>query len=214
MSDTPQESDKFYLRSGLHLLPQGDDEIFVRAGSRAAFSKVICDEQGRRLLTRVIQASLNPTDIDSLASRLDASREDVQALTERLLDEGVFVRPSQQRELHVLIISDGHIGSALKTTLDAMDELTVSKYAADTDLYGIEEAISSSNLVVVATDMLRPRLNHEVNSLSHEVGVPVLFAYADGPEVQIGPLVYPGETACYACFEVQDEGARHLRDEF
>lgn len=214
MSDTQQTSNQFHLQSGLHLLPQGDDEIFVRAGSRAAFSKVIRDEQGRHLLTHVVQSSIKPTDVESLAARLNTSNDDVQAIVNRLLDEGVFVRPMQQRELHVLLISDGRIGSALYTTLEAMNATVVSRLNASSDLEEIEAAMPDVGLVVVSTDMLRPCLNNDVNTLSYEIGVPVLYVYADGPDVQVGPLVYPGETACYACFEVQDEGARHLRDEF
>jgi bacteriocin biosynthesis cyclodehydratase domain len=204
------------LRSGLYLLPQGDDEIFVRSGSRAAFSKVIRDEERRRILTRLIQETpqaANPTEI---AERLGADVETVRLLVERLINEGVLETAASQRVHTIVLIGAGNMRDSVLRMLSVMDGLIVQEIAPVEFLDGLADEVLGGDaaVAVVATDRLYPRLNHATNELALELGFPVLYLYADGPEVQIGPLVQPGESACYSCFEVQDEGARHLRDEF
>ena len=89
-----------------------------------------------------------------------------------------------------------------------------ARYAEPFSTVQYDPVLSSIDLFIVATNVLRPVLNHTANEIAHELSIPLLYVFADGPEIQVGPMVYPGETACYTCFEVQDEGARHLRDEF
>lgn len=214
MTQTIDTMEQLQLRTGLYLLPHGDDEIFVRDGSRAAFSKVIRDEDRRRLLTSIVQSATRPVDVAELATRLEVGEAEVRTLTARLEEEGVLERKRHVNSLKVLVISDGRIGDSLRNVLVDMPDVQVE----NADVAGIDEDLEATmggmGLVVVATDCLRPSLNHEVNAVAHDLCVPVLYCYADGPDVQVGPLVHPGETACYSCFEVQDEGARHLRDEF
>lgn len=214
MTQTIDTMEQLQLRTGLYLLPHGDDEIFVRDGSRAAFSKVIRDENGRRLLTSIVQNAIQPVDVAELATRLDVGETEVRTLTDRLEKEGVLERKRHLNSLQVLIISDGRIGESLQNVLVDMPDVQVENADAEGTDEDLEAAMGGMGLVVVATDSLRPSLNHEVNAVAHDLHIPVLYCYADGPDVQVGPLVYPGETACYSCFEVQDEGARHLRDEF
>jgi bacteriocin biosynthesis cyclodehydratase domain-containing protein len=78
----------------------------------------------------------------------------------------------------------------------------------------IERAAAEGELLVLATTHLRPALSLRVNELAIERGVTVLHVCLDGPEARIGPVVVPGVTACYACWESQDEGSRHLRHDF
>ena len=214
MTQTFEPMERLQLRTGLHLLPHGDDEVFVRDGSRAAFSKVIRDEDRRRLLTSIIQSATRPVDVAELATTLDVGEANVRALTDRLEEEGVLERERHVNSLQVLIIGTGRMANSLRAVVAEMPGVEVADAVTEGDDEDLEAAMAGMGLVVVATDSLHPRLNHEVNALAHDLRVPVLYCYVDGPDVQIGPLVYPGETACYSCFEVQDEGARHLRDEF
>ena len=214
MTQTVETMERVQVRTGLYLLPHGDDEIFVRDGSRATFSKVIRDEDRRRLLTSIIQSATQPVDVAELASKLEVDEADVRTLTDRLEEEGVLERKRHLNSLQVLVIGDGQIGDSLRNIVDDMPEIQVADSVNEVDDMALEAAMTGMGLVIVATDSLRPHLNHEVNAAAHYLRVPVLYCYADGPDVQVGPLVYPGETACYSCFEVQDEGARHLRDEF
>jgi len=78
----------------------------------------------------------------------------------------------------------------------------------------IDRAAAAGEFVVLATTHLRPALSLRVNELAIERGVTVLHVCLDGPEAHVGPVVVPGVTACYACWETQDEGSRHLRHDF
>lgn len=213
-TDIDQEV-KLQLRSGLYLLPQGDDEIFVREGSRAAFSKVIRDEQNRRILSKLVQKATIPGTIGELADRLEMTTADIEPVVQRLVEDHIMHPVRQTREYSIAVVSEGNLGTALLNVVGDMEG--VSAAAADPEELTsgqLDAVLGGSDLLVVATTVLRPALNHAANEIAHEFMVPVLFVFADGPEVQVGPMVYPGETACYTCFEVQDEGARHLRDEF
>lgn len=215
MSIEVDQEMKLQLRSGLHLLPQGDDEVFVREGSRAAFSKVIRDEQNRRILSKLVQKATVPGTLGELADRLEMTTEDIEPVVQRLVEDDIMHPVSEVKDYSIAVVSEGNLGAALLNVMGDMD--AVSATAADPeDLTSgqLDAVLGESDLLVVATTVLRPALNHAANEIAHEFTIPVLFVFADGPEVQVGPMVYPGETACYTCFEVQDEGARHLRDEF
>lgn len=77
MTQTVETMERVQVRTGLYLLPHGDDEIFVRDGSRATFSKVIRDEDRRRLLTSIIQSATQPVDVAELATKLEVDEADV-----------------------------------------------------------------------------------------------------------------------------------------
>jgi bacteriocin biosynthesis cyclodehydratase domain-containing protein len=67
---------------------------------------------------------------------------------------------------------------------------------------------------VVAPDGLRPGLSHAVNEAAAELGVPWLNVAVDGTELLVGPIVIPGLTACFNCFEICDEAGRQHRNDF
>jgi bacteriocin biosynthesis cyclodehydratase domain-containing protein len=76
------------------------------------------------------------------------------------------------------------------------------------------DLLSGARLAVVAIDGMRPGLSHAVNEAAAEAGVPWLNVAADGPELLVGPIVVPGLTACFNCFEVFDESGRQHRHDF
>lgn len=199
------------LRSGLHVLPHGFDEVFVRDGARAAFSKVIKDPRRRQLLARVVQHSTEPVSASGLAQVLDAPLVDTTELVDQLIQAGVVtVVEAPPTPLSILVVGDQTYARYLRRDLGELEHVAL-RPAEPVDPPG---DLTGVDLVVVATDHLRPALNHEVNAAGHDASVPVLFSYIDGSELTIGPLVVPGESACYLCFDMQDEGARHLRDEY
>ena len=203
------------LRTGLHILPHGADEIFVRAGSRAAFSKVIKDPGRRQLLARIVQEATEPVSTDDLAATLGASAPDVADLLKQLLDAEVITTVARdQAGRTVQVIGDGRLARYLTADLSEIDKVAGAVRVGADAWRESDVAELTGDLVVVATDHLHPALNHEVNAAAHDSGTPVLFCHIDGTELVVGPLVLPGESACYLCFDVQDEGARHLRDEF
>lgn len=81
-----------------------------------------------------------------------------------------------------------------------------------------DEALASllddSDLVVLALDGFRPSLLHRLNRAAVAAGRPWLPVYADGSELIIGPLVVPGESACYNEHEIQHESSRALLREY
>jgi bacteriocin biosynthesis cyclodehydratase domain-containing protein len=203
------------LRSGLHVLPHGFDEIFVREGARAAFSKVIKDPRRRMLLARLVQLTTEPVTAIQLAELLEASVADTTELVDQLVEAGVVAPVTAPPALlSVLLVGDGRYADYLRRDLAELDHLNLREPTALLSSEEESPELDGVDLVVVATDHLRPALNHEVNAACHEAMVPVLFSYIDGSELTIGPLVVPGDSACYLCFDMQDEGARHLRDEY
>ena len=208
------------LRTGLYLLPHGDDEIFVRDGSRSAFSKIVSDPDRRRLLTCVVQAAAAPVSAQSLA---EAWSEDLSALSsiiDQLADAGVLA-PIERAAPTTLValLGQGHVARTTELLAQGTDHLSIIR---PTDLEDVatllderrEDDPAGPVVIAVANDALDPELALDANALALERHVPVVFTHVDGTEAVVGPFVIPGETACYLCHDLQDEGARHLRDEF
>ena len=56
-------------------------------------------------------------------------------------------------------------------------------------------------LLVYCSDRFDPALCRELNKIALDLALPLIF-YRRGPHsIEIGPLVLPGETACFACYE-------------
>lgn len=69
---------------------------------------------------------------------------------------------------------------------------------ADADL---RSSLSAADVAVLATDADRPGVAGAFNELAHETGTPWLLAQVRGFDGLVGPVVFPGETACYRCLE-------------
>ncbi|QUJ67505.1 TOMM precursor leader peptide-binding protein [Photobacterium sp. GJ3] len=69
--------------------------------------------------------------------------------------------------------------------------------------YSIQDNPSSdrleSSLIVVCSDSDNVSYFSELNQLSFEKALPVLFASIDKSDVRIGPLVIPEQSSCYQC---------------
>lgn len=208
------------LKTGLYILPHGDDEVFVRDGSRAAFSKIVKDPKRRRLLSRVVQAATDPICIGSLA---EAWTEDPDALSEivdQLTDAGVLVPiETQTQTITVRLLGEGVVADTLAGFAHGDDRFEVVTYGSLPDLQAFLDDHESgpepdTSVIAVCTDALDPALCLDANAVAIQYAIPIVFAHVDGVEAVIGPFVIPGETACYLCHDLQDEGARHLRDEY
>lgn len=60
-----------------------------------------------------------------------------------------------------------------------------------------------ADLVVACLDRGLSSANHWLNAASVATGVPALYAELRGPTALVGPLVVPGETACYLCWRMR-----------
>ena len=217
-TETIDDAPQYRLRTGLHILPHGDDEVFVRDGSRSAFSKIVRDSGRRRLLSRVVQAATEPVSAPQLAERWDEDGEALSDIVAQLADSGVLVAAdAKAASVSVLLLGSGTLADTLTGLADSDDRITVTRHA---DLPALQEALDSDDptgdaqIIAVVGDALDPALCLDANALALEYRIPAVYAHVDGPEAIVGPLVIPGETACYLCHDLQDEGARHLRDEY
>ncbi|MBL7500335.1 TOMM precursor leader peptide-binding protein [Frankia sp. CNm7] len=86
--------------------------------------------------------------------------------------------------------------------------------SVDDDPDTVGAIVDDTDVVVLALEGFRPALLHRVNRVAVAAGRPWLPVYADGSEMIVGPLVVPGESACYNEHEIQHESSRVLRREY
>lgn len=207
------------LRTGLYILPHGDDEVFVRDGSRSAFSKIVRDSGRRRLLARVVQSATQPISAQGLAESWHEDDASLHDIVSQLAEAGVLVALDESpSRVGVALIGEGGLADTLTALAGDDDRLDVTRYD-DLDAlragFGTDEEPGvEAGVIAVVGDVLDPALCLDLNALALEYRVPAVYAHVDGTEAVIGPFVIPGETACYLCHDLQDEGARHLRDEY
>lgn len=80
--------------------------------------------------------------------------------------------------------------------------------------------VADADVAVFAADVTCPDIANAFNELADETGTPWMLAQVRGFDGLVGPVVYPGETACYRCLErrieanIDDPGsyARYLDD--
>ena len=149
-----------------------------------------------------MQELTTPRTLSELADRLQTTIEHIEPIVQRLVEDEVICPLGEKKECSVALIGEGSVGEALLKLLSDMEGISVTEGDAEALLTGqLDTVLSMSDLFVVATNVLRPVLNHTANEIAHELRIPLLYVFADGPEIQVGPMVYPGETACYTCFE-------------
>lgn len=61
--------------------------------------------------------------------------------------------------------------------------------------------LNDADAAVVATDSDRPSIVSAFNEVAYETGTPWMLAQVRGFDGLVGPVVFPGETACYRCLE-------------
>ncbi|WP_226023683.1 TOMM precursor leader peptide-binding protein [Halomicrobium salinisoli] len=75
----------------------------------------------------------------------------------------------------------------------------------------LRDALAASDFGVVAVDRPYPWITATMNDVAHETGTPWTLGVVDGVDGQVGPTVYPGETACYECFRDRADAATRSR---
>lgn len=91
--------------------------------------------------------------------------------------------------------------------------------AESADLLGLRnvvdvDAITADSLLIVASNLNDPTLFSQMNARAVGVGARVLFVHRNQGRLVIGPLVIPGETACYACYLTRRRASAKFKDEF
>ncbi|MFB6283607.1 MAG: TOMM precursor leader peptide-binding protein [Halobacteria archaeon] len=65
----------------------------------------------------------------------------------------------------------------------------------------LEREVDRAEYILYVSEKPRPKLLEELNKLCHEYGTPWSIGQILGFDGMVGPTVFPGETACYRCFE-------------
>jgi len=78
----------------------------------------------------------------------------------------------------------------------------------------LRELMKEVDLTIIAVESFLPRLLYGVNAIAHEEGRPFLSCFTDGGLGIVGPLVVPGETACFNCFGIGFEASMHQHSQF
>ncbi|MGH7102642.1 MAG: TOMM precursor leader peptide-binding protein [Acetobacteraceae bacterium] len=82
--------------------------------------------------------------------------------------------------------------------------------AIDPALKLLRDWIGSADLLVTATTDAPARLFEGINELALMAARPWLYGNADGSALDIGPLVLPYETGCFACLDLRRKSAREF----
>lgn len=128
----------------------------------------------------------------------------------------------------ITVVGAGAVGTAVVTDLagagvDTIEYLSLSpdthpldSAQVDTTLTPLDktdlaESVSSSEFAMFAADRPYPSIVTKLNELAHETETPLATAVVNGFDGQVGPTIYPGETACYDCFRTRANAATNSR---
>lgn len=81
---------------------------------------------------------------------------------------------------------------------------SVAGGAPSLDIDVVRRLAEDADLMIGAFDRGYAAAHHWINRVALETGVPALFVAAGGLRVTVGPLVVPGETACFMCWRMRE----------
>ena len=228
----PRPTTEALIRNpSLHVIRCNADEIVVRSGTRSKTSQTLADDERRGLLADVVeQLSLSATPAELLERLPGADAADVDQLLAQLVEHRVVttldaaesglvhygLQRSEERAIaarRVAVVGSGAIATAVRANLADLGVTDVVDAAEGPDLGDgvLADLFDDADLVVVATDEPDLSLLYRCNGAAIETGTPWLSTHADGPELVIGPLFRPGETACFNDYDIQEEAGRTFR---
>jgi bacteriocin biosynthesis cyclodehydratase domain-containing protein len=182
--------------------------------SPTAPSTIDCDTRSRQLLYwgRHLAITRSASSSKEVERRLARARLVVVgtgvfgAVTSDLLGRSGF------HQLKVLAWNDDGLmeQSAGKAPVALADFHRLATTAVDPALLLLRDWCDGADLLVTATCDAPGALFRNVNDLLIRSGTPGLFGNTDGSAIDIGPLVQPYETACYACLELRRQSAQEF----
>lgn len=86
-----------------------------------------------------------------------------------------------------------------------------SKLDNEEDIFNI---FKTSDFVILCLEFFSPKIFHTINKVGIQTKKPWALVYIDGSEGMIGPIIIPGETACYNELEIQREACIGFKDEY
>lgn len=131
-----------------------------------------------------------------------------------------FRRTERERleSQQVLVVTLGEMGAMVAEDLLAMGVGEVALHRPTNDPEGepdvaqnddlslvddidLRNAIEAADFVAYTADRRHSELVADINEIAHETTTPWVSAHVFGFDGVVGPAVFPGETACYRCFE-------------
>lgn len=71
----------------------------------------------------------------------------------------------------------------------------------------LDDEIEMADFAIVALDRPYPTITSRINRVAHSSDTPWISTVVNNLDGQVGPTVYPGETACYECFRTRAQAA-------
>lgn len=240
ITDQPTPTITLIRNPSLHVIRCNADEIVVRFGTRSKTSHTLADGEHRGILADLIEALALPSALEDIYVRFaGVDRTDVDEVLDQLVEQNVVttVEAAESGLIHlglsrgtegaiamasVAIVGGGQLADAVRSNLSNLgvnrifdsfvdDVPALSKETIDTADVDLIEIFDEADLVVVASDHADLALLYRCNSASLETRTPWVMTHADGPELVVGPLFRPGETACFNDYDIQEEAGRTFR---
>lgn len=82
------------------------------------------------------------------------------------------------------------------------------------DEEGMVSFFKDIDFAVLSLEFFSPTIFHTINKVAIATQKPWALVYVDGSEGIIGPIIIPGETACYSEVEIQRESTIKFKDEY
>lgn len=211
------------------------DEVVIRFGSRSRSAHTLLDEKRRGILADLLvhlstpkmlvdlSNRFPPDDVIELVDQLVKARivVDVESAESSLLHLGLESPASGLNQAEIGIVGNGRIATAITAnlldlgvgTIVAVDGSSFEDSRVVVDAPDLNDLFVDAEIVVVATDEPDLAALYRLNSMAIEHETPWVMTHADGPELIIGPLFRPGQTACFNDYDIQEEAGRTYRME-
>jgi bacteriocin biosynthesis cyclodehydratase domain-containing protein len=108
----------------------------------------------------------------------------------------VTTDPFSDSTRHLLILAAGDFGTDVADRLAPHYRTTVQDVGAGTHA----SLWPHADLILLATTCERPRIAEAVDETAYVRGIPWLPVHTRPTDLQCGPVVIPGRTACHRCF--------------
>lgn len=149
----------------------------------------------------------------------DAGDEPRTALSDYSAVKPIGSRKSDwtESDADILIYSVGKIGQYVAEELHSMG-ITPIRYFSQThpeppftETDGIEliqpdereSVIETVDALVFLTDRPAPAIATNINEITHRTNTPWIVGQIQGFDGFVGPMIFPGKTACYNCFQTR-----------
>jgi ribosomal protein S12 methylthiotransferase accessory factor len=169
--------------------------------SRAGVMAQMLASQGRREQAVRLRLQGSRIAIFGLESAGAAFARQLLAWSPSLL---VLVDPSPPRPDDPAALDGATRQAALAKELrDGGTEVAIATPIGAWSAAGVHEAAEQADVLIAAVDRDFAAVAHWVNQAAAALSKPAAFLRMDGAMAEIGPIVYPGETACYMCYRMR-----------